>query len=61
MVVTTDEMGEYWRMHYESWRQLSLTQRAYYDEQGLSFALFRQLRTRLSESGVITLCRPSTR
>ena len=53
--------NEYWRQHYESWRQSSLTQRAYCDEQGLSFALFRQWRTRLSESGKITLCRPGTR
>ena len=56
-----EESVEYWRKHYESWRQSSLTQRAYCDEQGLSFALFRQWRTRLSESGVITLCRPGTR
>lgn len=53
--------NEYWRKHYESWRQSSLTQRAYCDEQGLSFAMFRQWRTRLLESGVITLCRPGTR
>jgi len=53
--------SEYWRKHYELWRQSSLTQRAYCDEQGLSFALFRQWRTRLSESGKITLCRPGTR
>ena len=53
--------SEYWHKHYESWRQSSLTQRVYCDEQGLSFALFRQWRTRLSESGVITPCRPGTR
>lgn len=59
--MSDEESVEYWRKHYESWKQSSITQRAYCDEQGLSFALFRQWRTRLSESGAITLCRPGTR
>jgi len=50
--MTTEQKSDYWQQHIKHWHESNLSQKAYCNEQGLSFASFGYWRTRLNRKPV---------